>query len=433
MSSASLSPALSSTPAPPAPRAPVWTEPGTARFLRIRIALFLAGFSTFSLIYAVQPILPSLVDDFGVSPSQSAMALSLTTGFLAFAIFCAGAVGESAGRRGLMFVSMTGAAVLHVASALITNWTLFLILRAAEGFVLGGVPAVAMAYLAEEIHPRALGATMGLYVGGTAFGAMMGRVGMGLVTAMTSWRTALEILGTIDFLSALGFLLLLPASRNFVRKPGMGWREHRDAWLGHLRDWRMAVLFVTGFLALGQFVATFNYMTFRLIEAPYNFGQASISAIFVSYIFAVFASPIAGQLADRYGRGKILTASTLMIIAGQIMLLFEPLALVALGVVTVTIGFFAVHAVASGWVGRLAKRHKGHASSLYLLAYYLGSSSMGVLGGWFWSAGKWPAVAGFNGALALTGLVIALAMTRSELRAARPASHDVSISAFGAH
>ena len=55
--------------------------------------------------------------------------------------------------------------------------------------------------------------------------------------------------------------------------------------------------------------------------------------------------------------------------------------------------------MASGWVGRLAKGSKGHASSLYLLAYYAGSSSMGSGGGWVWSLGGWPAIVGLVSAM----------------------------------
>jgi YNFM family putative membrane transporter len=36
--------------------------------------------------------------------------------------------------------------------------------RSLEGFVLGGVPAVAMAWIAEEISPKNLSKTMGLYI-----------------------------------------------------------------------------------------------------------------------------------------------------------------------------------------------------------------------------------------------------------------------------
>ncbi len=74
-----------------------------------------------------------------------------------------------------------------------------------------------MAYLAEEIDPRGLGATMGLYVGGTAFGGMSGRVLTGIFAEYLTWRPALFIIGAIGLAAAIGFIALLPPSRNFVR------------------------------------------------------------------------------------------------------------------------------------------------------------------------------------------------------------------------
>src|SRR4051812_44243794 len=149
---------------------------GTGAYRRASLALFLSGFATFSLLYCVQPLLPIFAQEFSVSPAESSLALSLSTGFLAIAIVCAAAVSEGLGRRSLMSISLVGAAVLTIATAFAPDWHLMLVIRALQGFVLGGVPAVAMAYLAEEIDPRGLGATMGLYVGGTAFGGMSGRV-----------------------------------------------------------------------------------------------------------------------------------------------------------------------------------------------------------------------------------------------------------------
>jgi len=402
------------TPSPDAQA--TWTEPGTATFRRVSVALFLAGFSTFSLIYAVQPLLPSLAAEFNRSPSESSLALSVTTGCLAFAILCAGALSESAGRRGLMFGSMTAAAILHIASAAAPDWRMMLVLRALEGIMLGGVPAVAMAYLAEEVQPKALGAAMGLYVGGTAFGAMMGRLGMGALTEFTSWRVALGALGVIDLIAALGFVLLLPNSRNFVRRPGAGFAHHRAAWLGHLRSPGLPLLFVTGFLVLGVFVATLNYLTFRLAEAPYGLGQGQISVIFAVFLFGVVASPVAGRMADRVGRGWVLVAGVLVMAAGTALSLLSSLAGIFAGVVAVTIGFFIAHSVASGWVGRMAAGNKGHAASLYLLSYYLGSSLLGSAGGWFWAEGGWTAVTMFNGTLLAVALAVALRLRWIERR-----------------
>jgi MFS transporter, YNFM family, putative membrane transport protein len=214
---------------------PAWTQCGSRAYHRVSLALFLAGFATFSLLYCVQPLLPAFAQDFRVGPAESSLALSLSTGFLAIAILCAGAVSEVVGRRGLMFASLIGAASLNMADAVAPNWQTLLLARALEGFVLGGVPAVAMAYLAEEIHPRGLGLSMGLYVGGAAFGGMFGRVIVGALTQFTSWRIALGGVGLLDLVAAIGFFVLLPVPRNFVRQPRLKLRCQLAAWQAHLR------------------------------------------------------------------------------------------------------------------------------------------------------------------------------------------------------
>jgi YNFM family putative membrane transporter len=159
-----------------------------AAYRRASFALFLSGFATFSLLYCVQPLMPIFAADFGVSPAASSLSLSLSTGLLAFAIFCAAAVSESFPRRSLMFASLLGAALCTVACALVPSWHALLVIRALEGLLLGGVPAVAMAYLSEEIDPRGLGASMGLYIAGNAFGGMAGRVVTGMLAEFFSWR-----------------------------------------------------------------------------------------------------------------------------------------------------------------------------------------------------------------------------------------------------
>ncbi len=149
---------------------------GTPAFRNASIALFLSGFATFSLLYCVQPLMPLFAHDFNITPAASSLSLSVSTGFLAFAIFCAAAVSERFGRRTLMFASLLGSALCTIASALVPDWHMLLVIRALQGLLLGGVPAVAMTYLAEEIDPRGLGASMGLYIAGNAFGGMAGRV-----------------------------------------------------------------------------------------------------------------------------------------------------------------------------------------------------------------------------------------------------------------
>jgi len=395
---------------------------GTLAYRRIAAALFLAGFATFSLLYCTQPLMPLFAQHFHLSPAASSLSLSVSTGALAVSILLAAAVSEGLGRRGLIFTSMAGAAILNIAAAWAPQWPLLLAARAAEGLVLGGVPAVAMAYLAEEIDPASLGFAMGLYIAGTAFGGMAGRVLTGLLAAELTWRPALGIMGGLGLAAALGFRALLPASRFFTPKRGLGTRHHLAAWGRHLSDGGMPFLFAIGFLIMGAFVTVYNYAGFRLSEPPYRFSQSFIGLIFTTYVFGIGASSLAGAAVDRLGRRRVLSAGLGLALLGTVLTMARPFPILLTGIVLLTIGFFAAHSVASGWVGGLARGSKGHASSLYLLAYYLGSSVAGTAGGWFWSRSGWNGVAGFAaGCLVLAILCGLVVGARNPSRTQEPA------------
>jgi YNFM family putative membrane transporter len=373
--------------------------------LRIRVALFLAGFATFSLLYSVQPLLPEFATDFGVSAAASSLSLSLATGALALAIFCSGAVTENLGRRGLMFASITLAALLNLLAAWLPHWGTLLLLRTLSGIALGGVPAVAMVYLAEELPAAKLGAATGLYVAGNAFGGMCGRIAMSVLTDHYDWQVALSVLSGVDLLCALAFVLLLPPSRHFVRRHGINLRYHLRAWHGHLCDRYLPWLFAIPLLLMGVFVSVYNYAGFRLGGAEFGLSQSQIGMIFIAYVFGIVSSTVAGTASDRCGRGPVVLAGILICLLGVLLTLAQLLALVIVGIVLLTIGFFIAHSAASAWVGRLGGAHRSHAASLYLLAYYTGSSVIGSVSGWFWQHGGWLGLVGF----CLLLLLIALA------------------------
>ena len=405
-------------PSSSSPTARTWVESGSPAYRRISLALFLAGFATFSLLYCVQPVLPELAQYFSLGAAGSSLALSVSTGCLAAAIFIAGALSEGRDKRWLMFASMALAALCNLGAALAPTWGMLLTARALEGVLLGGVPAVAMAYLSDEIHPRGLGFAMGLYVGGTAFGGMAGRIGMSALADQFGWRVAMGTISVLGLLSAVGFVLLLPRAHRIVASaaaaalPSKGLAYHLQAWRTHLQTPGLLPLFLSAFALMGVFVSLFNYAGFRLAAPPYGLNQTQIGLIFSVYLFGIVASPAAGALADRWGRGPVLVGGVALMSAGVVLTLAMPLAAVIAGIAVLTFGFFVAHAVASGWVGQLAVQSKGHASSLYLLAYYVGSSVLGSAGGWFWEHGRWPTLVAFSLVLLMGSLALALRLRR---------------------
>ncbi|BEV13261.1 MFS transporter [Herbaspirillum sp. DW155] len=368
---------------------------GSAAYRNIVLALFCSGFATFSLLYCVQPLLPAFAREFRIGAASASLALSLSTGFLAISILLAGMVSERYGRKELMFASLATAACCNLLAAVAPDWELILVARALEGIALGGVPAVAMAYLAEEIDAAGLGYAMGLYVGGNAFGGMVGRVAMSTLSEHFGWRHAMLAIGVLDLALAVAFVLMLPASRNFVRNGTMRLRDHLALWQRHLGHARLPLTFGIAALNMGIFATSYNYAGFRLMSPPFSLSATVTGLIFSAYIFGIVSSSWAGALADRYGRAPLVAAGIGTSCLGLFLSCTPWLAVVIAGIVLLTIGFFTTHSAASSWVGRMASSGRGHAASLYLLSYYLGGSVLGSVGGWFWEHAGWNAVAGF--------------------------------------
>jgi YNFM family putative membrane transporter len=312
-------PSSSSTRRSTSPDSPPFLERGSRAYWHASLALLFAGYATFSLLYCVQPLLPEFTAAFGVSPAQSALAVSVSTASLAIAIFVAGFVSEGWSRHRLMTLSLTASSIFTVIAAFLPNWHALLVVRALEGLALGGVPAVAMAYLAEEVEPEGLGLAMGLYVGGTAIGGMAGRVISGVLADLFSWRVAIGGIGALGLLATLAFRALLPPSRRFVPRRGMGFRHHRSALAAHIGNRDLRLLFLMGFVLMGSFVTLYNYVGYRLIGAPFKLNQTQIGAIFTVYLTGVVASPWSGKMADAFGRGRVLIASLVLMIVGVLL------------------------------------------------------------------------------------------------------------------
>lgn len=387
-----------------------WVARGTAEYASTSWGLFFVGFATFALLYCVQPVMPEFSKTFGVTPAESSLSLSLATGCLAVSIMLSGVVSQALGRRGVICASMALGAALNVAAGLSPTWGGLLAARALEGFALGGVPAVAMAYLAEEIEPKSLGRAMGLYIAGSAFGGLMGRVGMGLMTEMISWRGALVALGLMCLVSAALACRLLPASRNFAPARGLGLGHAARIWRGHLANRALLPLFAIGFVLTGVYVTIYNYAGFRLAQAPFALSGTAISMIFLCVTFGIVASSVSGALAERFGKGRALVGGFALIVVGAVLTAPQSTSAMIAGIACVTAGFFIAHSVASSMIGPIAGAAKAHAASLYLLFYYVGSSVVGSAGGWVWQHGGWNAVVVATAAMATVGLASALAV-----------------------
>lgn len=399
-------------------------EPGRPGYRKMSFALFAAGVAAFALLYSTQALLPAISASYGVSAGQASWTVSAATGALALCVLPLSALSERFGRRQMMTASLTVAVLVGMLVPFAPSIGWLIALRAVQGAALAGLPASAMAYLAEEVRPKALIAAIGLFVAGNSIGGMSGRILTGWVAQAWGWRAALAAVGLLAVACAVAFHFLIPKARNFT--PGsLNPKALAKTVATHLGNPLLVRLYAIGALFMTVFGAVYTVIGYRLVEEPFSLPQGIVGSIFLVYLVGTVSSAAAGRLVARLGRRGALYLAVSTTTAGLLLSLADQLASVLLGLVLITAGFFAGHAVASSSVSRTATTGRAQASALYQSAYYLGSSAGGTLGAVAFHAGGWAATVSL-GLLAVLGVVsitlYGTRVARAERRALIPAT-----------
>lgn len=380
---------------------------GSRGYKRMILALFAAGVATFSQLYSVQGVLPELSRDLGIGEAQAALAVSAATLGLACSVLVWSVLADRLGRLRTMNIAIIAAVLLGLAVPFSPGFEWLLALRFIEGLALGGIPAIALAYLAEEVSHLHAAVAAGTYISGTTLGGLAGRLVAGPLSEFWNWRVGTLVVSIMAAIAASVFIAVAPKPRGFTPVPFASpaavplWRK---LWL-NLRQGRLLVLYAQGFLLMGGFVAVFNFLGFRLEAPPFLIPASLASLVFIAYLSGTWSSRQSGLFVERFARLPVLLGSIGVMFGGLLITLVEFLPSVVVGMLLFTAGFFAAHAVASGWIPVLAVGGRAQAASLYNLAYYGGSSLFG------WAIGLLFNVWGWPGLVAGVGLLLLMAAT----------------------
>lgn len=381
---------------------------GSTDYRRAVVASLAAGLATFNALYCTQAILPRLVTSFDVSPTTAALTISATTGALAICIAPASILSERFGRGRVLVISALLATTLGLCLPLASSMWVLIVLRALQGVFIAGVPAVAMTWLSEEIHPEDLAKAMGIYIAGNTVGGLSGRLIPALFLEVTTWRWALFVTTLCAFTMAITMAVMLPKQRRFQPRT-LNIKNESSAMLAHWATPSLALLFATAFISLGVSVSVYNYIGFRMIHT-FRLSEALVGVVFLMYLAGTWSSARAGAWTGRIGRGQGMMYGALAMLLGLTLMLWDVLALTLIGLFVFTAAFFLIHSIASGWVGLIATSHRASGASMYLLSYYVGSSVVGWMSGYAFDSLSWLGFIGWLSlwTLALLGIAVAL-------------------------
>lgn len=344
-----------------------------ASFWKITCSLALASFFIFAGLYAVQPLLPVFVEAFDVSVSISSLSISLTIIGLIVGLVVLGFLSDRNGRTVFIKFSLVGSVIPFFVIPLTGSFFILLALRMLQGFAMAGLPAGALAYLNEEIDKKSVGVATALYISSNALGGMAGRVFSGYLTDYYSWETAFYTLAGLGLIILVAVFLMLPPSR-FFQSSNLTFSRDSSAFFYHLQNPALLLVFGLGIVLQLSFTGVWTYLPFHLQAEPYSLPLQTISNMFMAYGLGVIGSPLAGWLAGKLGLRRIRIFGIVTLTIGLCLTLSHSIVIIVFGLCIACLGFFTAHSLTAASVTEQATHHKGSASSLYLVSYYLGVS-----------------------------------------------------------
>lgn len=382
---------------------------GSPGYRRVLAMLSLGGLANFALIYFVQPLLPEFARGFGVADGSTGAALSATTIAMILGLLIAGPLADHLGRIWVMSGSLVLSGVLSAACAAAPSWEIFLILRAAAGVALAGLPAIALAYLREQISSASHARANAVYIMGTGLGGAAGRLLPGPLAGLGGWQLVTIVLGVLSVVVGIAVILLLPADR-----PAPFRVSAADLLLGTfslLRSGQVALVCGLGFTSMAVFVGVYNAVSLRVEAPPFSLTPEQATVLYLAYPVGLLAPALSRRLADRVGRPAAVILGLLGMALGAALTIPEGAVPIMAGLGLLTFAFFTAHSVCSGWAVDRAHRSgldAARASSLYLIFYYAGSSISGTAATHLWSAAGWGGVLALMAGWLVLGLVCAV-------------------------
>lgn len=387
-------------------------------FWKITISLALASLFIFASLYAVQPLLPVFVEEFGVSVSGASLALSSTIVGLIIGLVILGFLSDRMGRSQFIKLSVLGSVIPFLIIPMIDSFWVLVLLRFVQGFALAGLPAASLAYLSEEIDRRSVGVATALYISSNALGGMIGRVLTGYLTDHFSWQIVFYILAAAGLIILGAVYVLLPRSRHF-QSSYLPFSKDIEGFLFHLKNPVLILVFGLGIILQFSFTGIWTYLPFHLQSEPFLLSLQAISYTFFAYGLGVVGSPIAGWLSGYYGLKTIRVIGIITLSIGIFLTLSSSVVVIVIGLCMACFGFFTAHSLTATSVSETATHHKGSASSLYLVAYYIGVAFGSSVIGPLWD------VTGWSGIVVLTGTLPVIYLLFMQMMSSRTKKRGV--------
>src|SRR6266850_3088441 len=377
----------------------------------IQALVFALVASSFTVVYITQPVLPVLETEFGTDARTASLSVSAVIFAIALANLPFGALVD---RYPIKPIILIGGSVIAAASLICAathHFALLIGARFIQGLFIPSHTTCIAAYLARNLPAARLNVVMGSYVAATVAGGLGGRLLGGWIHPPLHWRYAFVSASVLVIVATIAAVRWLPAENSAAKSeaPPAGFIELLRA-PGLLR------MFAVAFGAFFVFSSTFNYLPFYLSKPPFVASTEVITLMYLAYLIGIVIGPMSGKLSNRLGSGTTIVLGSLLLGAAVAATLIQSLTVIALSLIGVCAGFFAIHAAAVGLLNRRLSSGRGRANSLYVLCYYVGGAAGITACGYAYSNYGWFGAVVLNATMLIIPFATGLVELRQEQR-----------------
>jgi predicted MFS family arabinose efflux permease len=387
---------------------------------RIPSVIYVIALATFSAALsarALDPVLPHVAEDFGITIATAA-GFSAAFAFT-FAIIqpVLGAAADLFGKTRLMVICLVLLGFANILGALSTSFPMLFASRILAGIGSGGVFPVALSLTSDLVGPEKRQVAIGRTLAGAMTGNLLGASLSGLIGDFLGWRGVLAVLGVLVILApiavALGFrgaaLTRPPKTSLAMLRQG-----YRTIFSNPNAGICYAAVFIEGCCVLGlfPFVAAF---LFELGETRLSIAGIVIACFAVGGLFYTIS---VSRFLPRLGvKGMMIAGAALVGLQLAVVAFGPSWKIQAISLLFMGWGFYMIHGSLQVIASELSVQARATALSLHAFFFFMGQTVGPIAYGFgIENLGKVPTLLTF--ALVMVVLGLACARLLRQTRAA---------------
>jgi YNFM family putative membrane transporter len=340
-----------------------------------------------------QSIFLEIAQTFGIGLTRARLSFSVVSLFYSLSFLFLGPLSDryDLPRLAVTNLAFLGFTVLYASYA--GSFLPFLFAMALMGMFAALIPVAMFPHIAVIAPGDRIGIYMGSIVASGTLGVIFGRTFMGVATSVMGWQTSFKMMSIIIFsFTALSFISL-------VEKSGVRLERSLSVLELYANSLRLLIkpealfLLLAGFTLYFGFLGMVTFLTYRLVQAPFNFTAGGVGWISFAGITALVA-PFASGIALKAGTLKVIFTSLLVcLLSLQVMGWFPSIPFITLGLLLLFLGVYICQPLLFLLMGKsVSKEALGSALSLYTFFCIGGGSLASILLGPVWRSYAWPGI-----------------------------------------